>query len=154
MKGFVFLEPDVTFKLSPGGRIVLESGVHIKKGAIFECGPTGNIHIKEGATIGHYAFVGSTHRIEIGIKSHIGHCAIVIDVNHNISADSLVSDQGYAPGETVIGDDCIIGAKATVSANVKIGRGAIVAANSVVLIDLPDYHIAGGVPAKIIKERT
>ena len=56
-------------------------------------------------------------------------------------------------GDTVIGNDVWIGQNVTVMPGVHIGDGAIIAANSVVVKDIPPYHIAGGNPCKIIKKR-
>jgi virginiamycin A acetyltransferase len=56
-------------------------------------------------------------------------------------------------GDTVIGNDVWIGQNVTVMPGVHIGDGAIIAANSVVVKDVPAYHIAGGNPCKIIKKR-
>ncbi len=36
--------------------------------------------------------------------------------------------------------------------NVRIGDGAVIAANAVVTQDIPAYAVAGGVPAKVIKQ--
>jgi len=44
-----------------------------------------------------------------------------------------------------------IGEKATILSNVRIGRSAIVGANSVVTKDVPPYSVVCGNPAKIIK---
>lgn len=56
-------------------------------------------------------------------------------------------------GDTVIGNDVWIGQNVTVMPGVHIGDGAIIAANSVVVKDVPAYHIAGGNPCKVIKKR-
>jgi len=56
-------------------------------------------------------------------------------------------------GDTVIGNDVWIGQNVTVMPGVHIGDGAIIAANSVVVKDIPPYHIAGGNPCKIVKKR-
>jgi len=56
-------------------------------------------------------------------------------------------------GDTVIGNDVWIGQNVTIMPGIKIGNGVIIAANSVVTRDIPDYHIVGGNPAKIIKRR-
>ncbi len=45
---------------------------------------------------------------------------------------------------------CWIGAHATVLKGVTVGRGALLAANAVATKDIPDYSIAGGVPAKVL----
>lgn len=56
-------------------------------------------------------------------------------------------------GEVKIGNDVFIGANVTISTNLTIGNGVVIAAGSVVVKDIPDYAIVGGVPAKIIKYR-
>lgn len=52
-----------------------------------------------------------------------------------------------------VGDDVWIGYGAVVLSGVRIGRGAIVAAGSVVKADVPPYSIAGGNPAVVIGAR-
>lgn len=53
---------------------------------------------------------------------------------------------------TICGDNWI-GANATILKGVIIGEGAVVAAGSLVINDVPPYAIVGGVPAKVIKYR-
>ena len=56
-------------------------------------------------------------------------------------------------GDTVIGNDVWIGYEATFMPGVTVGDGAIVAAKSVVVGDVPPYTIVGGNPAKRIRQR-
>lgn len=53
--------------------------------------------------------------------------------------------------DIVVGNDVWIGMNATVLPNVKIGNGVTILAGAVVSDDIPDYAVAGGVPAKVIK---
>ncbi|RUP83085.1 hypothetical protein C7Y69_03265 [Alteromonas sp. KS69] len=53
----------------------------------------------------------------------------------------------------VIGNDVWIGANAFIKNGISIGNGAIISAGAVVVSDVPDYAIVGGVPAKVIKYR-
>ncbi|MEY9094429.1 CatB-related O-acetyltransferase [Paenibacillus sp. RC84] len=63
-------------------------------------------------------------------------------------------ETSYEPkGDTIIGNDSWIGMNAMIMPGVKIGEGAIVAAGSVVVKDVPPYTIVGGNPAKEIKKR-
>jgi virginiamycin A acetyltransferase len=55
--------------------------------------------------------------------------------------------------ETVVNDEVWIGTNALIMSGVKIGKGAIIAAGSVVVKDVPPYSIVGGNPAKVIKFR-
>lgn len=56
-------------------------------------------------------------------------------------------------GDTIIGNDVWIGRESIIMPGVKIGDGAIVAAYSVVVKNIPPYTVYGGNPAKFIKDR-
>ena len=56
-------------------------------------------------------------------------------------------------GDTIIGNDVWIGRESIIMPGVKIGDGAIIAAYSVVVKDVPAYAVYGGNPARFIKER-
>ena len=56
-------------------------------------------------------------------------------------------------GDTVVGNDVWIGYESVIMPGVNIGDGAIVAAKSVVVSNVPPYTIVGGNPAKPIKQR-
>ncbi|UBF29746.1 CatB-related O-acetyltransferase [Kovacikia minuta CCNUW1] len=56
-------------------------------------------------------------------------------------------------GDTVVGNDVWMGYDSLVMPGVRIGDGAIVAARSVVVKDIPPYTIAGGNPAQPLKQR-
>jgi acetyltransferase-like isoleucine patch superfamily enzyme len=55
-------------------------------------------------------------------------------------------------GAVVIGNNVWIGNNACIMPGVSIGDGAIIGANSVVTHDIPAYSVAGGIPAKVIKQ--
>ena len=56
-------------------------------------------------------------------------------------------------GDTVAGNDVWIGQNVTVMPGVHIGDGAIIAANSVVVKNVPAYCVAGGNPCRLIRKR-
>ena len=56
-------------------------------------------------------------------------------------------------GDTIIGNDVWIGHNSTIMPGIKIGDGAIIAANSIVVKDVEPYTIVGGNPSKVIKKR-
>ena len=51
----------------------------------------------------------------------------------------------------IIDEGTWIGTKTTIIGNVHIGKHCVIGANSVVTKDIPDYCVAAGIPAKIIK---
>lgn len=68
--------------------------------------------------------------------------------------ESAMKGKSYPnKGDIVIGNDVWIGFNATIMAGVKVGDGAIIAANSTVIKDIEPYSIVGGNPASEIKKR-
>jgi acetyltransferase-like isoleucine patch superfamily enzyme len=63
--------------------------------------------------------------------------------------------RGFAPvsqGAIVIEEDAWLGAGCVVLPGVRIGRGAVIGANSVVHSDVPPLHVVAGQPARTVKE--
>lgn len=120
---------------------------------------SGKSLISKDFVAGEYSFVGDGCRI--GPKVQIGkyvmfgpNVAIVGDDHRFDIAGTPIIFSGRPPlRSTVIGDDAWIGFGTVIISGVTIGRGAIVAANSVVTKDVPPYTIYAGSPAKKIKDR-
>lgn len=62
-------------------------------------------------------------------------------------------DRSTTKGAIIINDDVWIGLNAIILSGVCIGKGAVIAAGSVITKDVPAYSIAAGNPAKIVKYR-
>jgi acetyltransferase-like isoleucine patch superfamily enzyme len=93
---------------------------------------------------------------EIGDKVLIAsHVAFVNSDDHVYdSVGTCMWDAGRGDRyKIVVEDDVWIGHGAIILSPARIGRGAIVAAGSIVTRDVPSYAIVGGNPAKIIKMR-
>lgn len=73
-------------------------------------------------------------------------------INANMFRKSNLDDI-VSKGSIVLGHDVWIGTHSVILSGVKIGTGAVIAANSVVVKDVPSYAIVGGNPAKVIKYR-
>ena len=61
--------------------------------------------------------------------------------------------ESFSKGDTIVDDDVWIGYGCLIMSGVHIGKGAIIAAGSVVTKDVPSYAIVGGSPARVIKYR-
>jgi len=63
-------------------------------------------------------------------------------------------EQGFQPNRGIkIGDDVWIGARAIILSGVSIGSGVIIGAGAVVTKDIPDWAVAVGNPARVIRYR-
>ena len=67
--------------------------------------------------------------------------------------DKIPYGRNHTTKQIVIDDFVWLGSDVTISGNVHIGEGAIVAIGSVVVKDVPRCAIVGGNPAKVIKFR-
>lgn len=75
------------------------------------------------------------------------------DHNFNIIGKAIWDSGRGDKYKIVVEDDVWIGHGAIILSPVLIGRGAIIAAGSIVKKDVLPYHVVGGCPAKIIKLR-
>lgn len=101
-------------------------------------------------------------KLIIGDFCSIANTTFVLGGNHNYSHFSTFPSkvrflgairEAYSNGPIVVSDDVWLGIDTMVMSGVTIGQGAVVAARSVVVKDVPPYAIVGGNPAKIIKYR-
>jgi len=53
----------------------------------------------------------------------------------------------------VIEDDVEIGSGAKILGPIRVGRGAIIGANAVVIRDVPAHAVVAGIPAKVLRIR-
>lgn len=117
----------------------------------------GNIEIGEHCLINHNNVLQGGKgdaKIKIGNYVHTGANVMMIAFNHGFYTREVPTiQQDYEEADIVIGDDVWIGGGAIILTGVTIGKGAIIAAGAVVNKDIPEYAIAGGIPAKVIKYR-
>lgn len=62
-------------------------------------------------------------------------------------------NDAISKGDIIVKDDVWIGYNSIIMSGVTIGQGAVIGAGSIVTHDIPEYAIAAGVPARIIKYR-
>lgn len=118
---------------------------------------TPTITIGDNCNIGEHTHISAINRVSIGNGLLTGRYVYIGDNSHGgLSLEEAsvppIKRQLKSKGEVVIGNHVWIGDKATVLAGVHIGDNVIVAANAVVLSDVPSNSIVAGVPAKVVKQ--
>ncbi len=112
------------------------------------------IEIGDHVGIGAFANIGGSGGVSIGNNTIIGPYFSAHPENHNYTNFSkYIRLQGTTRKPIVVKDNCWIGAKVTILAGVTIGKGSIIGAGAVVTHSIPEYSIALGNPAKVIKRR-
>ena len=130
--------------------ISLSDDVYIAEGAWLMGGNKQEItlSIDKGTTIGHFSHIIATHSVSIEENVLIADKVFISDCTHSYedinqsvkSINPVVIGEGSWIGENV----CVCGAK--------IGKHCIIGANAVVISDIPDYSVAVGCPAKVVKK--
>jgi len=115
--------------------------------------PEPKVFIGDNTVIGRRNVITAKNLITIGRDVLIGSDVQIIDHGHGTRRDTPIRIQEAEIGTVEIGDDVWIGAGSKILMNVKIGNGAVIGANSVVLTDIPEYAIAVGSPARVVKYR-
>ncbi|MGC4078233.1 MAG: acyltransferase [Rubrivivax sp.] len=151
--------------LAPQGtRLDLGQNVHLGANTVIalEDLSDGSRVIPAKLAIGNNTYIGELNNIRANATIQIGaNCLIsqgvaIIGSNHEMKAGRDIRAQGWRPDRlgVTIEDDVWIGANATVLPGVRIGRGAVIAAGSVVNRDVEAGWVVAGVPAICIKKRT
>lgn len=96
----------------------------------------------------------STGRIVLGDHVMLAPGVFLTASNYQVRPGVPINEQSKIERDIRVGSDVWLGAHAVVTAGVTIGDGCIVGAGAVVTKDLPAGSIAGGVPAKVIGNRS
>jgi acetyltransferase-like isoleucine patch superfamily enzyme len=114
----------------------------------------GKIEIGENSSINHFTILRGSGGITIGSCVRIApHCTIIASSHIFKDVGNPICLQGLEAKGITIKDDVWIGSNVSVLDGVTIGKGSIIGAGSVVTKSIPEYCIAVGVPAKVIKKR-
>jgi acetyltransferase-like isoleucine patch superfamily enzyme len=110
------------------------------------------IHIGENTNIGSHCRIGSMNgTLRIGRYVLVGAYCYIGGGNHAMTnPGEPIAKQGFdSKGGVEIDDNVWLGARVTVLDGVKIGKGAVIGACSLVTKDIPPLSVAYGVPAKV-----
>ena len=105
------------------------------------------------ASIGSFCSIAENVNLTKG--NHPLHCITTHPIVYLKQFGMLNEDRSnlHSNQKIIIGNDVWIGRDVTLLPGIKIGNGTVIGAGAVVSKDIPDYAIAVGVPARVIKYR-
>jgi acetyltransferase-like isoleucine patch superfamily enzyme len=118
-----------------------------------------NLQISDNVWVWHYSILDASNGISIGegcqigawvgIFTHSSHIAIRLYGGNSYIQTPINERMGYVTGSVEIGSHTFIGAKATIMPGIKIGKGCLIAAGTLVTKSVPDFSIVVGNPGVI-----
>lgn len=138
-----------------GSHTMIGPGVALSAGMVpgQECISDRVVVIGDRCLIGRNSGIVGHFSVEIGNDVWTGHHVYVTDQNHGYEDPTRPISLQTQPERAVrIGDGSWIGHGAVILPGVTIGRHVVVGANSVVTSDLPDFSVAVGSPARVIRQ--
>ena len=137
-----------------------ECGTNVYVGHYCDLTPD-HIHCGSNVSIGdHASFIATIAHIYIGNYVMFGPSVTIRGGDHRLDIIgkhiSEVREDEKLPendADVIIEDGVWVGCNVTILKGVRIGKGAVVAAGSVVTKDVLPYTIVGGIPANVIKNR-
>ncbi|CAN5799163.1 acyltransferase [soil metagenome] len=153
-RGMVFLGKRVEIHATPElAQMEIGRWVHIGDGNTLRA-HEGSLRLGDKVVFGKDNVINTYLDIEFGDSALMADWCYICDFDHKMdNIEMPIKDQGIAKSPVRIGPDTWIAAKVTVLRGTTVGRGCVLGAHAVVKGVIPDYSIAVGAPAKVVKNR-
>lgn len=133
--------------------ITIGNGVFIGRNTILSC-KNGDIAIEDRANIGFNCEIFSASRVRVGSSVLMAAYTYLVGGDHLFDrVDIPVLDQGRTTRGIDVGDHVWLGTHVVVTDGSSVGRDAIVGAGAVVVGEIPEFAIATGIPARVVRDR-
>jgi acetyltransferase-like isoleucine patch superfamily enzyme len=135
--------------------IHIGNNVYVGHNTILKGYYKGSLRIGDNTWIGQQCFIHSAGEVTIGSDVGIGPGVRIISSFHRdegIEVPIMLGELELAP--VTIDDGCDLGIGSMILPGVSIGRGCQIGAGAVVTKNIPDYAVAAGVPARVIRTRS
>jgi acetyltransferase-like isoleucine patch superfamily enzyme len=154
LHGLVFLGKGVQLEAREGfGRLEIGRFVHIGDNTRLRC-HEGSLRIGDKSVFGNENTINCYLDIEFGEATLLSDWIYVCDFDHRYAdVHAPIKDQGIVKTPVRVGPETWIGTKVTVLRGARVGRGCVIGAHAVVRGDVPDWSVAVGAPARVVRDR-
>ncbi len=133
--------------------ITIGNGVFVGRNTILSC-KNGDILLDDEANVGFNVEVFAASRVRVGKKVLIAAYCYLVGGDHLYDRiDTPVLEQGRTARGIEVDDHAWLGAHAVVTDGSRVGKDCIIGAGAIVIGQVPDFAIAAGVPAKVLRNR-
>ena len=140
---------DVELQLR-GGTLEVGPWCDLRRGVSLKV--AGRLVMGERTTVGEGSRLHCGHEVVLGERVGLAEYVTVVDSSHRHTELGRPAHHDTVPGAVVVGDDCFVGSKATLTRSCRLGAFCIVGAGSVVVGEVADKTFVSGVPARVVSE--
>lgn len=143
-----------TIRLGKAANVKIGNDAGIGEGTLIECADNAAIVLGEQCELFRYNVISARTHVFVGAHTIVGEFSSIRDSDHEFKRlDIPILSQGFKSQPIDIGEDVWIGRGAAVLKGATIGSHSVIGANSVVTAGIPDWSVAVGAPARVIKCR-
>ena len=147
--GPVYLGPGFGLRITDSGTFHVGSGVDIRRNFLCEISGSGRVTIGDGCIFTGMALIQCSTSIDFEAGSIINQGCLIVDGNHRFrDAETPFLEQGYDYKPVRIGRGAVVHTNSVVIND--IGERAVIGANSVVTRPIPPFCLAHGTPARVV----
>jgi acetyltransferase-like isoleucine patch superfamily enzyme len=133
--------------------ITIGNGVFVGRNTILSC-KNGDIIVEDKANLGFNCEIFSASRVRVGKSILMAAYTYLVGGDHLYDrVDIPVLEQGRTARGIEVDDHVWLGTHVVVTDGSRIGRDAIIGAGAVVVGEIPEFAIAAGIPAKVMRDR-
>jgi acetyltransferase-like isoleucine patch superfamily enzyme len=133
--------------------IRIGNGVFVGRNTILSC-KNGDITLEDGVNIGFNCEVFSASSVRVGPRALLAAYTYLVGGDHDFNQVGVtVLEQGRSSRGIDVGEGAWLGAGVKVLDGCRVGAHAIVGTGAVVNRSVPDYAVAAGVPARVLRDR-
>jgi len=143
----------IYIRMRKTSRIVLGDGVRTGTEVWLVTANDAEINVGENSILNSYNILNGGHGLKIGANCIFGGFVYINTSDHGFRKGELIQKQGFFGAPVEIGDDVWLGGHVFINKGLKIGNGAVIGAGAIVTKNIPEYSIAVGNPAEVIRER-
>lgn len=137
-----------------GNNVTISRGVMIRPSSYYGKDLGYGLEIGDNSSIGPYGYVGCSGKIKIGNNVMFGPKCSLFAENHVFKdTESTIKSQGVNQKGITIEDDCWIGSNVTILDGVRIGKGSVIGAGTLVSKDVAAQSVLIDKRSKYIKSR-
>jgi len=140
-------------RIRKNGKLFIRDNVKIGNEVWLVTANDAEFVIGENAILSHYSIFNGGHGISIGRYCIFGAFVYINSSEHGFRKEKYIQDQEYYGSPVIIGEDVWLGGHVIITQGITIGKGAVIGGGAIVTKDIPEYKIAVGNPARVIKDR-